>query len=215
MRAATILCMNDVHHEMRGWLSEVLRRSGLSPYALAKKAGVSTTTITRGLDPNAKHTLSSTTVAKIRAVAGDHAHAGPAAPIGFAESGADELSPVAAGTSGDPRVDDAVRYLVAGDQGLVPWKLNTRALEVAGYLPGDIAIVDLNAQAVDGDAVVAQHYVGSNAQTIFRLYQKPYLVAAATDRAIRRPLAVDDMAVSIRGVVVASFRPRRGHLAIV
>lgn len=112
----------------------------------------------------------------------------------------------------DRRIDEAVRYMLQAQPGLDPWVLKTRALELAGYLPGDVVLVDLNAEPEDGDAVVAQHY-DLQTETVFRLYQKPYLVAAAVDRVPRAPLLVDDRRVMIRGVVIGMFRQRKGHLA--
>lgn len=206
-----IACMADIHDEMRAWLQGVLVKSGMSPYALARKAGVSTTTITRGLDPTTKHTLSSPTIAKIRAAIGEATPA-PTMPVQvmtFQPVDDEELHSIGAGQTGDGRVDEAMRFLLQNEPALVAWRVSTRALETAGYLPGDVVMMDPDTAPIDGDAVIAAQTQGGLA---LRVFQKPYLVSAAADRVMRRPLLVDDMSVSIRGVVVAMFRPRRGHL---
>jgi SOS-response transcriptional repressor LexA len=96
---------------------------------------------------------------------------------------------------------------------MVPWTLRSRALEVAGYLPGDVLIVDLNARPDDGDVVCAQVYERDNAETLFRIYEAPYLQAATYQRGLFKPLLVDGRRVVLRGVVVASIRPRLSQLA--
>lgn len=210
--SVTLFRMNELHQNVRSWLRGVLSETNLSATALAAGIGVSTTTLTRVLnDASVKHTLSMSTIDKISRYTGISA-----TPIAdgrsIALSPEQEVQALPGDASyGDVRVDEAVRYLCQAEPGLSPWKLNTRALEVAGYLPGDIVIVDLNAAAEDGDIVVAQIYA-EKTETVFRLYNKPYLIAAAHDRVPRKPLLVDDDQVLIKGVVIATFRPRRGHL---
>jgi len=92
--------------------------------------------------------------------------------------------------------------------GVDPWVMKSRALEHAGYLPGDILIVDLNAKPQDGDAVCAQIYDrNGKTETAFRIYEYPFLIAASADPDLRRPVLVDNERASIRGVVMASIRP--------
>lgn len=197
----------------RAWLRYVIENSGNpSIRQLAIRSKVDPSTLSRFLsDEDVDHDLSRTTVDKITKATGIPfgAHADGRRPTAFE----DEASPYRLDRkSNDPRISEAVRYLIQAQSGLDPWVLKTRALELAGYLPGDVVLVDLNAEPEDGDAVVAQHY-DLKTETIFRLYQKPYLVAAAVDRVPRPPLLVDDRRVMIRGVIIASFRQRKGHLA--
>lgn len=103
----------------------------------------------------------------------------------------------------------AVRALKAGRNGIDPWVLNSRGLETAGYLPGDVVMVDLNAMPRAGDVVCAQVYSRGQAETIFRIYEEPFLVAATFDASKFKPLLVDNARVLIRGVVTACFRERR------
>jgi SOS-response transcriptional repressor LexA len=84
-------------------------------------------------------------------------------------------------------------------------------MEDAGYMPGDILIVDLNAEPERGDCVCAQLYrwqVGT-AETIFRIYEEPYLLAATRHPDLRKPLLVDNDRVVIKGVVTEILRARK------
>jgi SOS-response transcriptional repressor LexA len=92
--------------------------------------------------------------------------------------------------------------------------LRSRSLESAGYMPGDILMVDLNGRPEPGDVVCAQIYDRSGkAETIFRIYEHPFLVAATLDGRLMKPHLVDNDRVVIRGVVIASLRERRAVAA--
>lgn len=86
------------------------------------------------------------------------------------------------------------------------WQVNTSALSDAGLLPGDLMIVDLNKQAEDGDAVIAQIYdwKAGKAQTVLRIFRMPYLIG---DR-LTKPEQVDNDRVTIKGVVIMSWRKK-------
>ncbi|MFZ1965018.1 MAG: hypothetical protein WAU78_16410 [Roseiarcus sp.] len=74
-------------------------------------------------------------------------------------------------------------------------------------------IVDLNAEPLPGDVVCAQLYnwARSDAQTMFRLWEPPYLMPSTLDPALRRIFVVDNDTTMIRGVVIATVRPRQGR----
>lgn len=102
----------------------------------------------------------------------------------------------------------AIDALIGDRPATDPWTLHTRALEGIGYLPGDILIVSLNMTPNAGQVVCAQEYRWSEgkADTIFRIYEPPYIVAASSEAAFRKPLLVDNDRVVIKGVVIASIR---------
>lgn len=189
------------------WIAAMVERMGLSRTEIARKAGVSPSTLSKfENDADNIAQLEAMTVTKLEAATGiflatfDRPLAG-----GLAEL---EAAGYEAGAASDP-VTRAVAAMVAGENSLVPWRLETRAIELSGYLPGDVIIVDLNAHPHDGDVVCAQVYDRSGtAVTVFRIYQKPFLTSASNVRPPLRPLIVDDNHVQLRGVVVASFRPR-------
>lgn len=197
----------------RAWLRFVIEQlDNISIRQLALRSKVDPSTLSRFLNNEVEHDLSRATTDKIVAFSGIPfgAHLDGRKPAAFAELEAAAYQIDLKGN--DRRIDDAVRYMLQGQPGLDPWVLKTRALELAGYLPGDVVLVDLNAEPEDGDAVVAQHY-DFKTETVFRLYHEPYLLAAAVDRVPRPPLLVDNKRVMIRGVIIGMFRQRKGHLA--
>lgn len=185
----------------------------LSATQLALKAGVHQTTVTRFLnDPKFKHTPSLSTVGKIAAAVGIQPFEDPARALRESPASSE-------GVPGwDPskhRYRDAgaaVEALLASRKGLRAWTLKTRALEGAGYDPGDIVVVDPHEPSRAGDVVCAAQHErrGDPEDMIFRIFEPPYLVAASTERGGRqRPLMVDDDLVIVRGPVVACIKPRR------
>jgi transcriptional regulator with XRE-family HTH domain len=54
----------------RAWLRDVLTQSGLTPYALARRAGLAQTTVTRFLNQDVKYTLKASTISKIMNASG-------------------------------------------------------------------------------------------------------------------------------------------------
>jgi hypothetical protein len=94
------------------------------------------------------------------------------------------------------------------------WKLTTRALELAGYIPGDVVRLDMKAPPQAGDAVFAQVYnfERGNAETRFRLFDPPYLVTRTMDPGVNnRPLYIDGERVLIIGPVVRTVRMRKSE----
>lgn len=63
-------------------------------------------------------------------------------------------------------------------------------------------------EAQAGDVIVARLYNwhAGTARTVLRIFQPPYLVAAATDPTKYRPELVDNERVVVKAVVVGSFR---------
>ena len=68
----------------------------------------------------------------------------------------------------------------------------------------------MNAEARPGDIVCAQLYdfVRMKAETVFRIYEPPYLCTATFDRDNMTPVLIDKN-VGIKGPVVLSLRGRR------
>lgn len=92
--------------------------------------------------------------------------------------------------------------------GVDVWRVKTRAMLLAGLLPGDFMLVDTHqAETVKpGDAVVAQIYNRTGATTVLRRFEPPVLVAASADPADARVHVVDGVNVVVRGKVTASWR---------
>jgi len=188
----------------REYVQLVVDRMGKAPTRIAKELGIAPSTLTRLLKsetPTA--TLHAHTLRKLQDYSGIPPLFGTDAsaqtPRGFGE----DAVPFDA-KSADPAVSAAIKALIGGRKAADPWTIRTRALERIGFMPGDIVIVDLGRRPEAGDAVCAQVYDWRRAaaETVMRLYEPPYLVAASLDEGLRRPLVVDNEQVIIKGVVL-------------
>lgn len=202
--------------EVRAWLRAILVHLGWTGTELARRMGKPPSTINRFLnDPDATHVLSIKTLKGIEEKTGYAPLKYPDAmrPRGFGESDATPFD--ANATSGDVALDGAVRALCLDKPGVDPWILRSTALDAIGFLPGDVMIVSLNERPRAGDIVCAQVYDWgrARAETVFRVYEPPYLMAATTSKELLRPHVVDDERVVIKGVMLQSLRPRRAASA--
>lgn len=94
------------------------------------------------------------------------------------------------------------------------WRLMSRAVELAGYLPGDLLLVSQKVSPLAGDVVCAQIYDGQtdSAETVFRVYEPPFIITRTMDPAhSQKPRIVDNERVVIWGTVIRSFRERKPH----
>ena len=205
------------------WIADVVRITGKPPSQVAEEAQIAPATLTKRvrIDPETReivvkdfeHALSAANIQKIVEAHGvtPPRSNGAREPVrGMAE----DAVPFEAADRG-PRTRAAVEQLIDGRNAANAWVLQSRALELAGYLPGDVLIVDLNAAPQRGDIVCAQRYDMARpgrTETIFRIYEKPYLVAAGTDPALRRPEYDDGERIVVKGVVTDMIRPRQ-HVA--
>jgi transcriptional regulator with XRE-family HTH domain len=200
--------VENVRRKHLDWVNAILEYKGWSPTKLAKVAGIDPSTLSRFLrsdNPNTR--LNSYSIEKIEAVAGIPAFEtqAPTLARGLSEDEAEAYEPGMVGAS-----SAAIEALRQGRNGVDPWIMRGRSLELAGYMPGDVLMVDLNAEPRVGDVVCAQVYdMGGRAKTVFRIFEHPFLVAASIDPSLHRPLLIDNRAIMVRGVVVASMRPRR------
>jgi DNA-binding phage protein len=177
---------------VRVWLEGVMRVTGLKATPLAKVAGIAPSTLLRALDPDNPTTLERRTVRKISSSTGVSAPGANGALTGFEEA---ELTAYTAGPDAEPDDLPPNQYRRI---------CNTRALTLAGFLPGDVLTLDMSLKPEAGDAVDAQVYAinRATAETIFRLYDPPYLITRTTDETIHaKPLLVDSERVRIAAVV--------------
>lgn len=211
LRAADVV--ENVRRQQLDWVHANLKILNWNPTRASREAGISQSTLSKFLNDTANMArLETNSVEKLKAVFPLPPYQTAPNPVarGFAEAEAEPFT-----ASGDDHVTAAVDAIRSGRNGIVAWSLQSRALEVAGYLPGDVMLVDLNAQPQDGDAVCAQVYDRSgNAETVFRIYEGPYLQAATYARNLFKPLLIDGDRVLVRGVVVTSIRPRLSQLAL-
>lgn len=202
------LVVENVRRQQLEWLDFVLRTKGWKVAELSRRTGVNASTFAKFRnDTENKAKLENSTIMLIEEAAGIKAFefSLTAKPRGLAETESSryEAEPLAI-------VDGAVKALRGERNGIDPWVLRSRCLEMAGYLPGDVLMVDLNDRPQPGDVVCAQVYDrAGKGETVFRIFEDPFLVAATLDRTLFKPLLIDNDRVAVRGVVVASFRERR------
>lgn len=202
----------NIQDRQRIWLLEVLDKVKLKPSPFAIGAGVSDTTITRLLnDKSYAGTLAPETIERIK-----DTYKVPG-PEEFASSRRSTLIGLSEAVRFDIRREGGalagiVQAILRGRTDVDAWRLKTEALENAGYLPGDIVFVEQlreDQHARPQDAVCSQvvDYQHGAAETVWRVYDPPFLVAAAHDRTAYKPILVDGDRVKIAGVIRESFRP--------
>jgi transcriptional regulator with XRE-family HTH domain len=197
--------------EQLDYIHRLLAHTGWSPSVLAKRAGLDPSTLSRFLSNQREdHALRPSSIARLGDVTGLPPYKFGQRPTqgpteGFGES---EASLVELPEGSD--IEATVNVLRARHANVDAWTLNSRALELAGYRQGDILIVGLSAPPIQGDVVCAQVYDWNNnrADTVFRIYQPPFLLAATTEPKLMKPYFADDDSTAIRGVVLHTLRPR-------
>lgn len=208
---------NSTRKKHLAWVKAVMAVTGWDQTRLAREAGVHPSTLSRFLrEANLGAKLGGETIEAIARleILPPFETVARERPRGMAEL---EAQPYEAGGSAEaPAVDMLARAIAAarsGENALDPWVLGSRALEHAGCIPGDILLVDLNAHPISGDVVCAQVLTNpARPETVFRVYEAPFLVAASSDTTLFKPMLIDH-AVHIRGVVRLSFRPQRARRA--
>lgn len=194
---------------LRSWISENLREHKLSATKAAKEAGMATSTLTKFLknDPDYTFTPTTTSVAKLERLFGRAAPRSARAGTALPQIEAALFEVPKLPTS---RQEAALAALASARKGVEVWRVMGGALQAAGVMPGDMLVVDLHEPPMAGDIVCAEIHDRGSQRTVFRLYEKPYLVAASFDPALRPPIVVDDRNVIVRGVVTERLAKRRG-----
>lgn len=202
--------VDNTRRQQLAWLETIRKETGWNWSELARQAGVVPQTFSKFRnDAENKAVLDTRTVEKIAAVAPipHYQNKRGTMPEGFDEG---ESTPFEAG--GNPLLEKAVTAALSTGKNLQAWTLRTTALENAGYRIGDVLIVDAGGTPKDGDVVCAQIYdQRGGAETAFRLYHKPFLVAASSAARFMIPRMIDQR-VDLRGVVVGSLRGRLSGL---
>lgn len=196
------------------YIKKVRKTRGWSMTETGRQIGSSKTTIARNENPpaNYRYVMSTTTLRKLAQASGialpkqllDHSDMN-GQRAGFAE---DDVAPYEGAAPG--------KGTACQNPNKSDWIVHSRALELAGYVPGDIVTIDQSLAPRDGDIVIAQIYddLLGTSETVMRRYQEgsrqPFLMAAATDQALmaREPDYVDNERVKVMGVIVRAVRTR-------
>lgn len=188
------------------WVDWLLSKTGRTDASLAKDAGLASNYLYR---KRADGTVLGAT--QIRMLAEHYGLPGPDTYLLPGAAGLSDEGSAFDPTTADPVLKAVIEAALKGRINAAPWQLKTRALEDAGYRAGDIVISDQSVLPHAGDAVVAQVYDvrSGTAETVFRILEAPYLVAASADPALRKPLLIDNERVIVMGTITHSFRSRR------
>lgn len=196
---------------LRSWIRDGMERKGIKPTRLARETDVATTTITKFLnDPDYKFTPSTPIIGKLERYFGTKAPRiadtpGVAPPADIEGSQLDLAKLPQA-------LQQALKALIGARRSVEIWELRSEALEDEGYHPGDILLVDPHESIFAGDPVLATivDTQDGSRRPVFRIYEKPYLVAANASAQFRAPLPVDDRYVLVKGLILGriSWRPR-------
>lgn len=193
--------------EQIAFVRRALALTGWSQTVLAKRAGLDPSTLSHFLSSErAEHALRPSTITRIAEVTGLLVEPEPEEALDvFLE----EAVPVS--IQPDSIIHEVLGKLQEKHPAVDAWTLRTRALELAGYLPGDVLFVSLKETPLAGDVVCGQIYdwAAKRALTVFRLFHPPYLVASCADPSLVKPIALEGDQVSVKGVVVGSYRPRQ------
>jgi hypothetical protein len=209
LHKTTLRGMDPVKKQQIEWVRAVMSYLGVpSANRLAELAGVNPANIQRPLSDNYKGKFGATTIARIAEAANLRPMEFPSRPAGMNEAEAQRYVYESAGDINEGNVERAVRELCRGRNGRDPWVMRSHALELSGIVPGDVLIVDMNLQPKPKDVVCAQIYSGHTAETVFRIFEPPYLVTHSLRFGTQKPVPVDGEEVVIRGVVDVILRRR-------
>ncbi|MEM9284860.1 MAG: hypothetical protein AAGA39_03155 [Pseudomonadota bacterium] len=178
-------------------IKDLMMRLELSANQIASAAGLQPSTLYRFLDEDSDTELRAHSERKIRAAFALPQLSQP----GFSEP---EAVPIeSAPTLPDPET------LAAKSLGL--FRIQSRSMEAADIVPGDVIAVALNQEPKPHDIVCAQVFdtVTGEAETLFRWFEPPFLVAGSPAAHLRKPLLIDDNTVIVKGPAVELYRQRQ------
>jgi hypothetical protein len=186
--------VNSDDEAVRRWLERVIKATGLKATPLARAAGLSPSTLIRALDPNSQTTLERRSIVKIMSA--------------FGVGGPDAASVA----KPDPDllvVDTASTTPLAAQQ--FRRRVTSRALELAGLLPGDDVVFDPDEQPRPLDIVVVAAFSGDNQPAVLlRLFDPPYAITRSMDETVTtKPLLIDNERARITAVAIRFERSRK------
>lgn len=190
--------------KVQAFIRSIADKTGDSIQTMSQRSGVGKSTIHRWMEK--KGTINPT-LDKLQQIADAYGVSNPFASDPSAVQALAAMQEPEAEPYKGPLLSQEIGALTA-DQSY--WEISTRALELAGYMPGDILKIDMRLKPRQGDAVIAQIYDGyGNAETVFRIFSDPYLIARSFDPdLVDNPILVRPRDVKIVGVVTASLRVR-------
>jgi SOS-response transcriptional repressor LexA len=201
--------MTSLRDQQLAWLDHITNSSGLTITEIARAAGLHPSSLTRFRAKNENgHTLTSKTVKKIEDATRVPAYESRYIPdiVLHRQDEAQPFAIIELKNTADP-MWSAVETLKQAANHIEMWTLKTSSIAALGYRPGMVVVVDKQATARNGDAVLAQKidFRRGSAEALFRVYRTPYLLTAYDDGEPGQPEIVDDEQVKISGVIVGGF----------
>lgn len=195
--------VENIRRKHLDWVQTILARKNWTQHRLAKEAGVSPSALNKFInDPSETRTLNSYTVEKLALASGMPLQANKE-PSGKATADVGNEAELV------PAADPLVISYIRGNNAVDAWEVRSRALELAGYLPGDILIVDRTTMPSRGDIVVAEiRGRSSGPEIVVRIFESPFLISATMDASLITPILINHDVI-IRGVIAHSIRNRR------
>lgn len=200
----------EIGAKQRAYLRDTFKELGITASGAARALGLAPSTFTRfmNLPDTSEKTLSARTVDQVEQLRQTNSES-PLPTTAQAAWGhlRVEAERIDITTNYDSYLEQALRSLMAGKDGIEPWRLHTRALELEGFMPGDIVLVDLHGSPQPGDPVFATvEERRGKFEPIMRQFQHAgpvnVLVSRTTDPKAPPALVVDRDKVVIRGVLL-------------
>ncbi|AVT76599.1 hypothetical protein RPPS3_25360 [Rhodopseudomonas palustris] len=196
----------------RDYLHNVVAETKKQPTTIAKLLNISPSTLTRIYRPKDGQIskMSAGTLARLEEFSGLAAPSLEPEPQKQPSEFREDATRYEA-DAGDPTLAAMIATIIGNKKNIDPWVIRSRSLECAGFMPGDVVLVDLSTMPRASEPACAQVYNwrGGTAETVMRILEPPYLVAATFDPALRKPLLVDDDRVIVKGLILPHrLRPR-------
>jgi len=206
-----IRSMSNNQRTTKDWIQAVASYMNLSPSELGKRSGVAPSTITRFLyDETGTIGISQRTLEQLARFSGVPVHRLPKEDVRTGLPATD-ASPLDDSELLPAALKAAINVFLQEHEGSKAWLMKGWPLELMGVLPGDILIIDETKRPKVGDIVFAKvsDWSHGTSEAVFRLYQPPYIISYSSRIGPQKPLAVDEDAVSLKGVCVAVLRATR------
>ncbi len=180
------------------WVIGIERQFNVTRAQIAERSGIKSSTIYRWFDQSLNHVPSNASVLQIANAFGV---TGPGSVTPSPPLANEEGLTVAEAPPGETW-DHATQNW---------WRVGDRALELAGYLPGDLVLCDPKVAARQGDVVVAVlHRAGDGlGERRLRLFVPPFLVTRSMDPHLHDMAdLVDGHRVMVSGPILRLVRHR-------
>lgn len=211
--------MSDLKTLQREWIAHLAKELGLSLTALARKAGVHDSTLTRFMNnADADYALSNRTIEAIAQTFGvsfgqpvPHINVYENLPEVSTTWRYDEVEPVLLETIEDLTTRTVVEAGLS-DQ-IEAWFLRTNRLLLAGCLAHDVFLISRSTAPQPQDVVIVQLETArrNEPKHLARIYLPPFLMTATVNPTANMPELLDSRRMRIIGTVITVVRAHRSR----